>query len=108
MPPAIDLTDLEQDALKEMFNIGVGHAADSLSQMVNEEVRLSVPSLQILSRLEAEDHFRSAPISNFCGVVQRFEGEFNAHAILMFPGVNSLELVRLMVGEMVPLEEMMP
>ena len=37
------LSELENDLLGELFNIGVGRAANSLSQMVNQEVTLSVP-----------------------------------------------------------------
>lgn len=43
-----DLTDLQRDALLEIFNIGVGNAANSMSQLINEEIRLSVPKLQIV------------------------------------------------------------
>ena len=37
----IDLTDMseiEADSLMEIFNIGVGHAAAAMSDIVNEEV----------------------------------------------------------------------
>ena len=34
----IELPELEQDALTEIFNIGVGIAADALYQMVGEQV----------------------------------------------------------------------
>ena len=37
------LTELETDLLTELFNIGVGKAADSLSRMVNKTVQLSLP-----------------------------------------------------------------
>jgi chemotaxis protein CheC len=46
----IDLTDMseiEADSLMEIFNIGVGHAAAAMSDIVNEEVRMSVPSVRI-------------------------------------------------------------
>lgn len=43
------LTDLERDALGELSNIAMARAANSLRQMVEHEVRLSVPAVEILS-----------------------------------------------------------
>ncbi|MGR9682046.1 chemotaxis protein CheC, partial [Escherichia coli] len=37
------LNESERDALTEIFNVGAGRAAQSLSEIVGDEVRLSVP-----------------------------------------------------------------
>ena len=42
------LSDLQKDALKEVGNIGAGHAATSLSQLLNTTIALSEPSIDIL------------------------------------------------------------
>ncbi len=100
------LSELEQDALTEIFNIGVGLAADVLSQMVNEPVRLSVPVVILTSQRHASEHFQSRENRPLCAVRQTYRGEVTTEAILMFPEENSLELVRLMVGGDLPLEEL--
>jgi chemotaxis protein CheC len=46
--PLLELNDLQRDALKEVGNIGAGHAATALSQMLNTTVRISEPSIEIL------------------------------------------------------------
>jgi chemotaxis protein CheC len=94
------LSELENDALIEIFNIGVGHAAASMSAIVNEAVRMSVPSISFIPRAEA------ARLLGICGVSQHYTGAFETEAILMFPEDKSLEIVRLMVGESVPLKEL--
>ena len=38
------------DAVAEILNIGMGYAASVLSDMVNEEVKLSVPGVIFVSR----------------------------------------------------------
>jgi chemotaxis protein CheC len=48
-----NLSELENDALIEIFNIGVGQAAASMSAIVNEAVRMSVPSISFIHRAEA-------------------------------------------------------
>ncbi len=42
------LTDLQRDAISELLNIGMGRAANALSQMANAEVQLSVPFVYLM------------------------------------------------------------
>ncbi|MES2161056.1 MAG: chemotaxis protein CheC [Pseudomonadota bacterium] len=102
------LSELENDALIEIFNIGVGQAAASMSAIVNEAVRMSVPSVSFINRAEAARllNGKSPEAEAICGVSQHYEGAFATEAILMFPEDKSLEIVRLMVGEAVPLNEL--
>jgi chemotaxis protein CheC len=112
----VELSELEHDALVEIFNIGVGQAAAAMSGIVGEEVTMSVPSITFLSRSEAAQLLEQAHRRNgtaetrddarICGVSQHYEGAFQTEAILMFPEDKSLEIVRLMVGESVPLDEL--
>jgi chemotaxis protein CheC len=104
----IVLSELEHDALVEIFNIGVGQAAASMSAIVNEAVRMSVPSITFVPRAEAARLLgnRLAAPERICGVSQHYQGAFETEAILMFPEDKSLEIVRLMVGEGVPLAEL--
>jgi chemotaxis protein CheC len=100
------LTELERDALTEIFNIGVGMAADVLSQMVNEPVRLSVPLVELTSQQNARNYYIAREQRPLCAIRQTYSGEVTTDAILMFPEENSLELVRLMVGGDLPLEQL--
>ncbi|MES2118025.1 MAG: chemotaxis protein CheC [Pseudomonadota bacterium] len=103
-----NLSELENDALVEIFNIGVGQAAAAMSAIVNEEVRMSVPSIRFMQRTAAARLLGSkdVPAERICGVSQHYAGAFDTEAILMFPEDKSLEIVRLMVGEAVPLKEL--
>ena len=53
MLDASELTEIEQDALAEIANLGVSRAASSLRQMVGEQVLLSVPAVKIVTRQAA-------------------------------------------------------
>jgi chemotaxis protein CheC len=101
-----NLSELQHDALVEIFNIGVGHAAAAMSLIVNEEVSMSVPSISFVNRTEAALMLVDSNTRRICGVSQHFYGAFDTEAILMFPEDKSLEIVRLMVGESVPLKEL--
>ena len=101
-----NLSEIQHDALVEIFNIGVGHAAAAMSGIVNEEVTMSVPSILFVNRLDAASMLVNNESRRICGISQHYQGAFTTEAILMFPEDKSLEIVRLMVGETVPLKEL--
>lgn len=103
----ITLNELEKDALGEIFNIGVGAAADVLSQMVNDTVRLSVPTVEVLSHEQANQYYVERIKRPLCAIRQTYVGEVTTEAILMFPEENSLELVRAMVGSEMPVAQLL-
>ncbi|NEX61648.1 chemotaxis protein CheC [Noviherbaspirillum galbum] len=100
------LTELQHDALVEIFNLGVGQAAAAMSRIVNEEVTMSVPMVMIQKRVEVAQTLGSAEGRRICAVAQQFQGAFNTEAFLMFPEEKSLEIVRLMVGQSLSMEEL--
>lgn len=102
----IALSELQHDALVEIFNIGVGQAARAMSEIVNEEVTMSVPTIRFLNRDDAAAMLGHPDSARVCGISQHYEGMFTTEAILMFPEDKSLDIVRLMVGESVPFAEL--
>jgi chemotaxis protein CheC len=105
MADDIYLSELQRDAITELLNIGMGRAAAALSEMVSEEVHLSVPSVEVLSRTEAAHKINGNPNKRIAAVRQHFQGPFWGDAILLFPQEKSLELVRILLREEnIPLE----
>ncbi|PAJ75269.1 hypothetical protein CJF42_06370 [Pseudoalteromonas sp. NBT06-2] len=91
------LTELEQDYLVELFNIGIGKAADSLSQIVNQEIILSVPTVEYITIDDLNK--KMAEHQDICSVSQSVQGTFSANSMLLFPEESSLEIVKKMLGE---------
>jgi chemotaxis protein CheC len=106
-PQPVVLTELELDALTELVNLGVSNAATSLREMVREEVILSVPKVTIVSRAEAITNLGEREAKRLIAVHQDFEGDLRGRALLIFPEVKSMELVRAVVGGDLSLEELM-
>jgi len=102
----MNLTEIELDALTEVFNVGVGQAASALSQLANATVRLSVPKVEMISKQNISNELTSQGADRICSVRQDFTGVLNTEAVLMFPVQQSLQLVQLMVGDEVPLEQL--
>lgn len=103
------LGEFEQDALTEIFNVGMGLAADALQQMTGQHVPLSVPVVALGTQAIAHQIHagREQPL---VAIRQTFHGEFATEAVLMFAQDSCLTLTRMMVGpELAPesLDEVM-
>lgn len=98
--------ELQRDALTEIFNMAIGRAAVALGRLAGEEVRLTVPEIGFYSPREAAARLEGSREKRVCGVFQNYHAPFEARAILMFPEEQSLEIVRLMVGESYSLDEL--
>ena len=102
---SITLDELELDALSELVNIGVSRAAASLRTMIGEEILLSVPSVQVVTRADAARIIGDRGADKLVAVHQAFDGDISGRALLIFPETNSLELVRAVTGGALPLED---
>ena len=99
------LTELERDALAELSNLAMARAATSLRQMVRNEVRLSVPNVEILTPEAAAKILTKPDNLHLVAVRQDFTGPFSGRALLIFPEAKSLELVRAIVGGNLPMQD---
>jgi chemotaxis protein CheC len=102
-----ELSEIEQDAIAEIANMGVSRAASSLRQLVGEQVLLSVPAVQIVTREDASRLVNRGDAATLIAVQQLFDGPFSGRALLIFPQAQSLELVRSIVGDEHSLEDVM-
>ncbi|CAK0762384.1 chemotaxis protein CheC [Gammaproteobacteria bacterium] len=100
------LSELHLDALTEVFNVGAGRAASSLSEIVADEVKLSVPRIQFYQSSEIDANSLFFDNSMLGAVKQQFNGPFDATAMLLFTEDRALEIVRDMVGSQLSIEEL--
>ena len=78
------LSETHQNILSELLNIGMGAATDALSQMVGEEVGLSIPTVNLYSRAEAADIISSKVGGIVSAVRESFQGAFWGDSLLLF------------------------
>ena len=103
---ALHLDELELDALTELVNLGVSRAALGLRTMAGEEVILTVPAVSTVTPQQAAEMIGGARIGQLVAVEQYFDGEVSGRALLIFPEANSLELVRAVVPEDIPADQL--
>lgn len=102
----IHFTELQLDALSELFNIGVGRAASSLSQIVKDDVQLSAPSISLRPAAEVAHSLLGAEFRKFSMVSLAFSGPFEAKSMLVFPERNALAIIANMLEESLSPEDL--
>lgn len=99
-----NLSDLQKDALKEVGNIGAGHAATSLSQLLNTTIQLSEPSIDLIKFRDLSTRF-GYENRLFAALHMYIRGEAPGQMIVLFDHERALEYVnsfiRRVIGEIV-------
>lgn len=90
------LTTAQLDALREVANIGAGHAATALSQMTEQRIMISVPELMV-APLESVPNQIAAPEEPVAAVLMRMEGDLTGLTLLVFPQPIALKVAGLMM-----------
>ncbi len=84
------------DALREVANIGAGHAATALSQMTGCTIMISVPTINI-ARLEDVPPQVSGPEEPVAAVLMHMLGDLTGRTLLVFPKPTAVRLSELML-----------
>ena len=102
------LSELELDALQEIFNIGIGRSASALNEMVSQPVELTIPNVLLLHNEQVKARLTAAMKGEgkVSAVSQQFRGDFSGQALLMFSQSSGLTLVRRLLGDDIPIESL--
>jgi chemotaxis protein CheC len=101
----VELTELQQDALVELLNIGFGRAAASLSKLTGQRVELEVPQIAICPLEELSERLRPMIQSDIASVHQIFSGPVVGDALLVIDQQSAAILKELLTNEpAMPLE----
>lgn len=87
------LSDIQIDAFREATNIGAGHAAMAMSQMLNKKIMISVPKFDVCSK----DFFVKSVNEPVSGIYIHALGDVNGAVILMFDKRSSLKFSELLL-----------
>src|SRR5437016_4636858 len=90
------LKALQLDALREVANIGAGHAATALSQMIGETIMISVPRITV-ARLEDVPPHVSEPEEPVAAVLMHMMGDLTGRTMLVFPRKTAFRLAELLI-----------
>ena len=90
------LKGIQLDALREVANIGAGHAATALSQMTGSTIMIKVPAISIASIEELPAQF-SPEEEPVAAVMMHMLGDLTGRTLLVFPKPTVMRLAELML-----------
>ncbi|KKU79187.1 MAG: hypothetical protein UY04_C0015G0041 [Parcubacteria group bacterium GW2011_GWA2_47_7] len=98
MPTLFELNQNDNDQLRELINIGVSHAGDTLSIMMGKRVTVSIPHVSIKNASNAtiESGFSNEVTVS---VLLRVYGLIDGYVLLFFPRKAALHLLGVLSGK---------
>ena len=89
-------TPLQLDALREVANMGAGHAATALSQMTGGTIMISVPTIHV-TRLEDVAPQLAPDEEPVAAVMMSMLGDLTGKTLLVFPKRTVMRMAELML-----------
>jgi chemotaxis protein CheC len=86
------------DILKETSNIGMGHAATALSQMIGHPVKLRVPHVTITKISQVPEYLGGAE-KMMVGITLQVLGDARGSILLLFPQESAHRLLCNLIGD---------
>ncbi len=96
--PFRELNNIQLDALKEISNIGMGHAATALSQMVGQQISLKVPDVTI-TEISKVPEYLGGPEKMMVGITLQILGDARGSIMLLFPQESAHRLLSSLLGQ---------
>jgi chemotaxis protein CheC len=102
METTLVVQESELDHVRELTNIGAGHAATAFAQLVGRPCRMRVPTVRLLRADAAGSAFVATPRDDergpLCGVFFEVEGGLGGVIALLFPAASRDLLLRTLAG----------
>jgi chemotaxis protein CheC len=96
----MQLTESENDQLRELINIGVSQAGDALSLLMSRRITVSIPIVGVNDAMNA---VRIAHLEDeiTVSVLLRIFGEIDGYVLIVFPRAAALHLLTVLGGKTV-------
>ncbi len=93
-----NLSEMELDVLKELGNIGAGHAATSLSKLLDKEINIAVPMIRVGEIRNLSKEFISDIVAGVIIALQDLEENKSGYLYIMFPETSSKQIATNLFG----------
>lgn len=93
---SLELTETQIDALKEVGNIGTGHAATALSQLIKKKIMITVPTARVIDIREVPNLLGDSN-SIVAGIVMNVLGDITAKILLLLTRESALSLADMLL-----------
>ncbi|KUP32972.1 CheY-P phosphatase CheC [Bacillus halotolerans] len=87
----------QMDILREVGNIGAGHSASAMAQLLNRKIDMEVPFAKLLSFDELVDFFGGAEMP-VASIFLRMEGDLTGSMFFIMPFYQAEQFIRELIG----------
>ncbi|HEX6590051.1 MAG TPA: chemotaxis protein CheC [Longimicrobiales bacterium] len=92
-----ELGTLQLDGLREVANIGAGHAATALSQLTNRRIMVGVPQVKVL-RIDEISEMIGTGEDVVAGVAMQMLGDLTGRTVQIFPKDTAERVAGILIG----------
>lgn len=93
----LQMSSMEQDALRECANVGIGNAATSLSRLLKKKINIEIPETKFIP-LSEFSHEIGGPEKIVSGIYLQIQGDLKGEVLFIFAKEQAAELVGLLLG----------
>ncbi|MCP4460872.1 MAG: hypothetical protein GY816_23060 [Cytophagales bacterium] len=93
------LSEKQMDTISEIINIGVGNGSASLSKMIDGEILLNVPYVNVISFEEVLVELNKLGVEDLHAVELQFSGEYEGSANVILPEDSATQLASILIHE---------
>ncbi len=93
----IIVSDLQKDALQEIANIGASHAATALSQMVQREIKILIPKIDIIPLDQTIDKFKNEEA--IVAIFLKISDEIPSYSLLLLTQKSAFALADILLQQ---------
>ena len=98
-----NLHHVEIDTLKEIGNIGAGHAITAMSQMLNKKIKMKIPVVNMVEFKNIAE-FLGGPEQIVIGVLVQISGDINGMMMFLVRKECGAIMIRSLMGDFAPEE----
>jgi len=95
---ALSLDKVQEDALQELCNIGMGHATSALAQLMGKTIYFDIPKVNLVQISQVPEVIGNAE-QTVVGIYLRFSGPICGNILLVFPKKSVLLLKQIITGD---------
>ncbi len=88
---------MEASAVRELANIGLGHATTSLSELLGRPFNMQVPNVETVG-LSRVSELMGDPLDLAVGIYMPISGDITGHLVFLFPWGSAQSLWKSLVG----------
>lgn len=91
------MDEMTKGAFQEAGNIGMGHLATSLSKMVNREVKIDIPTVEMLSLEDIITRASDGKNKSVVGIHLKLSGDVSGGTLVLLPKFSALSFSDLLM-----------